>query len=426
MDSSARGFLPFTYFLRFFFAGLAVILMATLAFGQRKPLPSEPMEEYDQPPALFYETGVSPAMDSAFGPFVSHQVNVNGSGQNITGDAANEPSIIVDPTNHNRMAIGWRQFNSVTSNFRQGGYGYTTDGGTTWTFPGVLENNVFRSDPVLFAQDDGKFFYNSLLQTFFDNIYRSLDAGATWTNLQPAGQNATGGDKQWHLIDNVPTSTGYHFQYQLWSTSGNNFGGRQFSRSTDQGVTWLNPVNIPNQPTWGTMDVDSNGNLFLGGVGGFSSPFYCERSTNAKNGTATPTFDQSTTVNLGGDIDFSDTINPEGLAGQLFLYVDRSGTATNNNIYMAACVQPFGFSTGTDFMFVRSTNGGTSFSAPVKINDDPVNHAKWHWMGTFGVAPNGRIDAVWLDSRNAANNQDSQLFYSYSTDAGATWAPTWR
>ena len=136
-------------------------------------------------------------MISVHDQFTSHQVNVNNVGMNITGDAANEPSISVDPTNPNRMTIGWRQFNSVTSNFRQGGYGYTNNGGTTWTFPGVLENNVFRSDPVLVADDTGRFFYNSLLQTFFDNIWRSLDSGQTWTNLQGAG-NATGGDKQWH------------------------------------------------------------------------------------------------------------------------------------------------------------------------------------------------------------------------------------
>src|SRR5206468_12629857 len=36
---------------------------------------------------------------------------------------------------------------------------------------------------------------------------------------------------------------------------------------------------------------------------------------------------------------------------------------------------------------------------------------------------NGRLDAVWYDSRNAANNTDSQLFYSWSTDAGVTWSP---
>ena len=56
-----------------------------------------------------------------------------------------------------------------------------------------------------------------------------------------------------------------------------------------------------------------------------------------------------------------------------------------------------------------------TFSAPKRVNDDPINHNKWHWFGTFAVAPNGRIDCVWLDTRNAANNTDSQLFYSYST-----------
>ena len=44
-------------------------------------------------------------------------------------------------------------------------------------------------------------------------------------------------------------------------------------------------------------------------------------------------------------------------------------------------------------------------------------------MSTFSVAPNGRLDSVWLDTRNAANNTDSQLFYSYSLDAGVTWSP---
>src|SRR5438309_7461230 len=86
---------------------------------------------------------------------------------------------------------------------------------------------------------------------------------------------------------------------------------------------------------------------------------------------------------------------------------------------MIASASPGG---GTNVMFARSTDGGQSFSAPVRINDDPVNSSKWHWFGTIGVAPNGRIDSVWLDSRNAANNIDSQLFYSYSTDGGVTWS----
>ena len=88
---------------------------------------------------------------------------------------------------------------------------------------------------------------------------------------------------------------------------------------------------------------------------------------------------------------------------------------------MLASVVPPGRSS-TDVMFVRSTDDGATFSAPVKVNDDPVNPSKWHWFGTFSVAPNGRLDAVWYDTRNASNNTDSQLFYSFSTDAGVTWS----
>ena len=385
-----------------------------------KPRMTEPLEKYNMPPAYIYRLETGPRMVSQFGLFTSFQVNVDADGNNILGDAANESSITVDPTNHNRMAIGWRQFNSVQSDFRQGGWGFTTDAGTTWTFPGVLQNNVFRSDPVLGSDEAGNFFYLSLLESFCENMYGSLNFGQTWTRLQPDGE-AGGGDKQWFTIDKTG-GTGHGFQYQAWSTAAPCAGFGQFSRSTDGGVTWMNPISIPDQPVWGTLDVDTNGNLFIGG-GDFGSSFFCVRSSNAQNPAVTPTFDQDVSLDLGGSVLFGAQINPGGLAGQIFLAVDRSGTATNNNIYMLATVQQFSASNGSDIMFSRSTDGGLTFSSPQRITDDPVNQSKWHWFGTLAVAPNGRIDSVWLDTRNAANNTDSQLFYSWSTDGGLTWAP---
>src|SRR6266699_4129015 len=188
-----------------FFICLALLLALASASGQtlaptRKAPHNEPLEFYDNPPAPPRKIEISPRMISQFGPFVSHQVNVDANGNNIIGDAANEPSVAVDPTNGNKMTIGWRQFDSVLSNFRQGGWGYTTDAGTTWTFPGVLENNVFRSDPVTNSDEAGTFFYLSLLQTLCENMYRSTNGGQSWTELQLDG-NAGGGDKQWFTID---------------------------------------------------------------------------------------------------------------------------------------------------------------------------------------------------------------------------------
>src|SRR5438094_10093914 len=374
-------------------------------------------ENDDDPPGYIYRLETSPLRSSPYGVFISYQANVDANGNNIVGDAANECTISVDPTNGNRMAIGWRQFDNVTSNFRQGGWGYTTDAGFHWTFPGVLEPGVFRSDPVTNSNETGTFFYLSLLQTFCENMYRSTNGGQSWTELQSDGL-AGGGDKQWFTIDKTG-GPGHGFQYQSDDGINCSGGGVEFQRSTNGGVTWQSPIVIPNSPVYGTLDVDTNGNLFIGGEG--SSTFYCVRSSNAQIGGQTPTFDRSTPVNMGGFI-IQGGINGVGLCGQVFLAIDRSGGATNNNIYMLASVEPSGRST-TDVMFVRSTDGGVTFSAPLKINDDPFNPSKWHWFGSFAVAPNGRLDAVWYDTRNASNNTDSQLFYSYSTDTGLTWSP---
>jgi hypothetical protein len=403
--------------LRTFFIFISIVTVASSQTLAPKPLPKEPLEKYDNPPPIAPAVATSPGLISRFGAYTSYQVNVNANGNNVVGDAANEASICVVPTDGNKMSIGWRQFDSVSSNFRQAGFAHTINGGRTWISASVLQRNVFRSDPVLNSDNAGRFFYLSLLQNFFDDLWRSLDGGQSWSIIAPAD----GGDKEWFTIDNT-NSAGHGFQYQSWSSDGNNYAGRQFTRSTNGGLTWMNPINIPNSPAWGTLDIDSNGNLFIGGVNLTTGRIWCVRSTNAKNGGVVPTFDQSTAVNLGGNIVSAEPINPEGLVGQVFLAVDRSGTSTNNNIYVLASVQPAGFATGTDVMFARSTNGGQTFSAPLRINDDPVNHAKWHWFGTLSVAPNGRIDAVWLDTRNAGNNINSQLFYSNSFDGGITWS----
>src|SRR5437762_7041867 len=288
---------------------MVLLLTLSIASGQtlapihKQPF-NEPLEKYNMPPAPPRKIETSPRMISQFGVFTSYQANVDASGNNILGDAANEPSIAVDPTDGNKMVIGWRQFNTVNSNFRQGGWGYTTDAGITWTFPGVLENNVFRSDPVLNSNETGILFYLSLLQSFCDDIWRSTNGGQSWARLPPEGGGG-GGDKEWFTI-NKTNGMGHGFQYQTWSTAAScNFG--QFSRSTDGGVSWQSPLSLPNAPVWVTLDVDTNGNLFIGGASNFSSPFYCLRSSNAQNPNVTPTFDQVTQVNLGGDLDFGDT-----------------------------------------------------------------------------------------------------------------------
>ena len=75
-----------------------------------------------------------------------------------------------------------------------------------------------------------------------------------------------------------------------------------------------------------------------------------------------------------------------------------------------------------DVHFARSLDGGLTFEPPIRINDDPVGTDAWQWFGTMSVAPNGRIDVVWNDTRADPGGFDSELYYAFSEDGGLTWS----
>ena len=103
-------------------AALGLLPTLALADEVQELTPRHYEERPDDPPAAFDPRqdplARSPGARPTKGAFTSVQVNVDALGQNIVGDAANEPSIAVDPTAPNRIAIGWRQFDTVTSSFR--------------------------------------------------------------------------------------------------------------------------------------------------------------------------------------------------------------------------------------------------------------------------------------------------------------------
>src|SRR5262245_11048889 len=179
---------------------LATASAQTLAPIRRLPL-KEPLEtSKNMPPGPPRKIQTSPPKVSRLGVFTSYQANVDANGNNILGDAANEPSISVDPTDGNKMVIGWRQFDTINSDFRQGGWGYTTDAGIHWTFPGVLEPGVFRSDPVTHCDEIGTFFYLSLLgDNFCDEVWTSTNGGQSWIQ----GGQGHGGDIECVVLDTI-------------------------------------------------------------------------------------------------------------------------------------------------------------------------------------------------------------------------------
>ena len=361
-----------------------------------------------------------PAQVWVRGAYTSIQVNVTNMGQNIVGDAANEPSITIDPLHPARMVIGWRQFDTVVSNFRQAGVAYSHDGGQTWR-KNTLTPGYFRSDPVLGADNAGNFFYSSLPNVNAVEVFKSIDGGVTWA----APVDAFGGDKQWMTIDRTG-GTGDGYIYQIWNTQFTCCPPNDFTRSVNGGASFPTAYALPiPSMKWGTLDVGPNGVLYFGGSNLVQSGHLTARCSNCNNGAVAPVFDFVQSVNLGGTTSFSTGPNPGGLLGQVWIATDHSMSPTQGNVYMLGSVNPSG-TDPLDVMFIRSTDGGVNWTAPLRVNDDPPAAASYQWFGTMSVAPNGRIDVVWNDTRNDPDLTDlvffSEVFHSFSLDGGVTWS----
>ncbi len=260
------------------------------------------------------------------------------------------------------------------------------------------------------------FYYLSLTQSFLMDMYRSVDSGQTWPTRAPA----YGGDKNWMAIDRT-AGIGAGNIYCSWQTSSNPFAPATFTRSEGGGVAFDGPFALPTTSNYGTIAVGPDGAVYqIGSVFG-TSTFNMVRSADIKNPGSWPTF-TSRSVGMSGSLVFSEPPNPEGLAGQPWIAVNHAPGSLNGQVYVLCSVRPSG-ADPMDVHFVRSTNGGDSWSTPIRINDDPAGAGNVQWFGTMSVAPNGRIDAVWIDTRDTGDAFIGRLYYSYSTNGGLNWSP---
>lgn len=350
--------------------------------------------------------------------FFTIQVNTTDEGENIVGDAANEPSMAIDPTDPDKMVIGWRQFNTVNNSFRQAGYAYTLDGGNNWTFPGVIDSGVFRSDPVLAADANGTIFYNSLTlsgNNFWCDVYRMETGTTEWDE----GTYALGGDKQWMTIDRTD-GMGEGNIYASWTSFYSICYPDFFTRSTDGGDSYEDCVKVSGTPFWGTLATGSDGTLYATGYSDFG--FILSRSVTAANPDWPVSWEPFTEVYLDGFISSGTGPNPGGLLGQTWVAVDNSDGPYSGNVYVLCSVERYSEDDPLDVMFARSTDGGLTFESPKRVNQD-ISTTNWQWFGTMSVAPDGRIDVVWLDTRDGTpGTYNSALYYAYSVDGGESFS----
>jgi hypothetical protein len=347
--------------------------------------------------------------------FDSVQVNVRQDGENIVGDAANSPAIAMDPTNPKHLVIGWQQFDTVKSNFRQAAYSYTHDDGATWSPPKLLNPGQFRSQPVLTGVPGGDFYYWSQGSPESTDLFRSSDGGQTWQ-----GPVATfNGELAWMAVD---TTTGVgQGRIYLAGYTGTPPSASWLRCSTDAGVSFGDPVPLPHMSVaWGTLAVGPHGSAYAAGTTTIGGMHQIIKWTPPPSAGQKPSMTLVRKLTLGKAV-HSKGPNPGGLLGRVWVDVDRSNSPSGGNVYVLSSVDPHG-EDPLDVMFVRSTDGGLTWDTPIRINDDDPAPHSWQWFGTMSVAPNGRIDALWYDTRGDPKGIRSELYYAYSTDGGATWS----
>ncbi|NOX86595.1 MAG: T9SS type A sorting domain-containing protein [Chlorobi bacterium] len=410
----------FVFIVSFFFVAFHTA-MASPAEGDTVKIIS-PSQHHEVPgdkyvPVSTEDMPRSPGYRDDGSDYFTIQVNTDEDGNNIEGDAANEPSIAIDPTNADRMVIGWRQFDDVNNNFRQAGYAYTLDGGETWTFPGVINPGIFRSDPVLASDNNGNIFYNSLTVSG-NNFYCDVFIMGPGTTEWDDGTYAEGGDKQWMTVDQTD-GMGEGNIYAFWTSSYSICYPDFFTRSTDGGDSYESCVNILGTPFWGTLATGPDGTLYAGGYS--YDGFIVSKSGTAQNPGWPVSWDSYSVVDLNGWIASGEGPNPGGLLGQTWVAVDNSDGDYSGYVYLLCSVQRSDNNDPLDVMFARSTDGGITWDEPVRVNQDLSEH-NWQWFGTMSVAPDGRIDVIWLDTRDNPGTYLSSLYYSYSIDGGESFS----
>jgi len=370
-----------------------------------------------------------------FGAYTSIQINVNASGQNIKGDAANEPSIAVNPLDADNMVITWKQFASVLSSMRETGWSYSKNGSAGWQLPNVLTPGTARTNGVVDVDSHGNFYFQGLvyaadlLSAENIQVFKSTDGGVSWS--APVFAYGVVADKGWMTIDRSGGTSDGHV-YVDWREGSD---PNHFTRSINQAASFQPTNPLPGDPTFGTMKVGPNGEVYVVGrtepgvmndtfTEDIQTPFQIDISLNAKNPAVQPGFSNQA-LDLGGDaVLYLTRENPNqyGPVGDAQVGVDTSTGALKGNIYVMAPVAPPGNNDPLDVNFIRSSDGGKTWSTPVRVNDDPPSPNAWHWFAMLGVAPNSRIDAVWYDTRNSQNYGISTLYYAYSWDGGSTWS----
>lgn len=396
---------------------------------------------------LRWDTGEVITWDE-FGRLSSGRLDkVSAQGTNIqvnrTGPAA-ETTIIINPTNPNHLIAA--AMDSSSASVRGTPY-ISLDGGQTWAQQNPLLNFVQapdgtqkqfqnQSDPVLTADSRGNIYFATIMWETGgpDNgvyVFKSTSGGRRFlpgvaVEAHIGEENPPFEDKEWITAD----TTGGPYNdslYISWTSLRRSSEPNMilFSRSIDGGSTFSTPQAInddqdPGSGVQGSMpQVGPNGEAYVAWL-----HFAPNRPTEI-------VIDKSTDGGVTFGVDVSATTvsgfgRLRGLArhgGSLpSLAVDRTSGPHRGNLYLVWADSRNG---DVDVLLTRSTDGGLSWSPPLRVNDDPLRNGKDQFMPFVTVDQvTGGVVVGYYDRRDSVENFLVNYRVTWSGDGGARFQPS--
>ena len=150
-----------------------------------------------------------------------------------------------------------------------------------------------------------------------------------------------------------------------------------------------------------------------------------------KHTERTLTFDVSTDPDTGARMT---RLTPVGFGGQPVNARMRANFRTdsfpridvnprNGEVYIVYNANPDG-PDGADIFFTRSTDGGATWSAPTRVNRDPGDNDQL--FPDIAVNVNGALEVAWYDQRLDPENFRMDIYHARSTDGGRSFGPNQR
>ncbi|MGZ4787948.1 MAG: hypothetical protein ACXVZX_05465 [Terriglobales bacterium] len=340
-----------------------------------------------------------------------------------------EPAIAVNPMNPQQV-VGVFQDNVHAS--------YSTDAGHSWQLAENVDPKNYRvSGDVSVAFDNqghafvcyiafdklGSFNYwarGATRNGIF--VRRSLDGGKTWEaeHIPLAEQSSSPGipfeDKPYIVADNSKSryAGNLYIGWTRWRLSDSQM---VLSRSTDDGKTWSQPIEIDAHPG---LPRDDNG--AVEGFDGVVDP----------DGKLYTIWSQDNEIMLTTSRDGGKTFSRARPIIHTAPIMFAIQTLERANGFPQIAIDPKSkrlFVTWSDYrngdldvFLAMSNDGGKHWGAPVRVNNDPVHNGAEQFFQWLAVDPtDGSVDVVFYDRRGDPQGHKQIVVLARSTDGGRSF-----